>query len=83
MNRKLTLRINETVIEQAKIYASNRKTSLSKLVENYLRDLTDQKDSNTKMSPLVKSISGVLDLPDDYDHKKNYKKFLRVKYSGS
>lgn len=83
MKKKLTLRIDESVIELAKIYACNRKTSLSNLVENYLRDLTNQKDRNSKMSPLVKSISGVLDLPNDYDHERNYRKFLREKYSGS
>ena len=35
MNVKLTLRINENLIKKAKIYAAERKKSLSTLAANY------------------------------------------------
>ena len=36
MNTKLTLNIDQSVIEEAKFYAKNNSVSLSKLIENYL-----------------------------------------------
>ena len=36
MDTKLTLRLNDNVIERAKIYARNHKISLSKMIESYL-----------------------------------------------
>jgi len=69
METKLTLRLNESVIERAKIYAKSQKISLSKMIESYLDSLTREKDSNDKTSitPLVKSLSGVINLPSDFD----------------
>ncbi|MEM1121872.1 MAG: DUF6364 family protein, partial [Bacteroidota bacterium] len=36
MDKKLTLSLNESVIENAKIFAKKNKISLSKLIESYL-----------------------------------------------
>ena len=36
MDKKLTLSLNERVIEKAKVYAQNHKISLSRLIESYL-----------------------------------------------
>ena len=36
MNIKLTLKLEQDIIEKAKGYAKSRSTSLSKIVENYL-----------------------------------------------
>ncbi len=62
MDRKLTLNINEDVIESAKIYAKSNSISLSKLVESYLSILTEKKTEKVEVTPLVKSLSGVIDL---------------------
>jgi hypothetical protein len=83
MNAKLTLKLNEEVIEQAKEYAKSNQTSLSVLVENYLQKLTTGakgKKQKRKVTPLVKSLSGIIDLPADYDHKKDYSDYLTNKY---
>jgi hypothetical protein len=34
-----------------------------------------------EVGPVVKSISGVMELPEDYDAQKEYKKHLIKKYS--
>jgi hypothetical protein len=60
MDAKLTLKLDETVIESAKEYAESNKRSLSKLVENYFRNLTAKNIPPRKHSPLVESISGVI-----------------------
>ncbi|MGD8781605.1 MAG: DUF6364 family protein [Ignavibacteria bacterium] len=83
MDTKLTLRLNDNVIERAKIYARNHKISLSKMIESYLDSITkQQKEEEKKISitPLVESLSGVIDLPADFDYKKEYRDYLEKKY---
>ena len=82
METKLTLRLNDRVIERAKIYARIQKISLSKMIESYLDSLTREKDNDSKIliTPLVESLSGVIDLPSDFDYKKEYGEYLTKKY---
>ncbi len=79
MDTKLTLKLSHTVIEKAKTYAKKENTSLSQLIESYLGLLVEPENSQ-EITPLVKSISGVIDLPKNFDHKKDYKKHLLNKY---
>jgi len=82
METKLTLRLNENVIERAKIYAKSQRISLSKMIESYLDSLTREKDTgnNKSITPLVESLSGVINLPPDFDYKKEYADYLTEKY---
>jgi dsDNA-specific endonuclease/ATPase MutS2 len=80
MDTKLTLKLDQDVIEKAKDYAKSKKTSLSALIENYLQKLTEDKKDKRKITPLVKSLSGVIDLPLDYNHKNDYADYLINKY---
>lgn len=73
MDTKLTLKLDQEIIEKAKKYASGKKLSLSRLIENYLYALTsDQSNGNNEIeiSPFVKSLSTKLDIPADFDYKK-------------
>ena len=81
MDTKLTLKLQQTIIERAKDYAKAHNTSLSKLIENYLNRVTqDTKGDKEKITPLVKSLSGIIKLPKGHDHKKDYADFLTGKY---
>jgi hypothetical protein len=84
MNTKLTLRLDENVIERAKEYAQSQQISLSKLVENYLDSLTSKSPKpsyDIEITPLVKSLMGIAGpLPDDYDNKKEYRDYIGKKY---
>jgi len=82
MDTKLTLRLNDQVIERAKEYARNHKVSLSKMIESYLDSVTKQNELENKntVTPLVESLSGVIDLPADFDYKKDYRNYLEEKY---
>lgn len=80
MDTKLTLKLKQSVIEKAKEHAKNQRTSLSRLIENYLLNITNEKESSDKITPLVKSLSGIIDLPKDFDPKKGYADFLTDKY---
>jgi len=80
MDTKLTLKLNEDIIEKAKEYAKAKKTSLSDLIENYLQKLTTDKKNNNTITPLVKSLSGVISLSKNYNDKKEYTNYLTNKY---
>ena len=82
MDNKLTLKLDNQVIEKAKIYARKKNTSLSKLIEGYLHFLTSSESSSTNdITPLVKSLSGVISLTKDYDYRKDRTDYLIKKYS--
>jgi hypothetical protein len=80
MNSKLTLKLNETVINRAKQYAKENNISLSKMIESYLQAVTLNKRNDMKISPLVESLTGVIELEKD-DYRKDYTDFLSQKYS--
>jgi hypothetical protein len=80
MNTKLTLKLDSQIIDQAKIYAKAKNTSLSGLIENYLQKLTNPKKKKESVTPLVKSLSGVITLSSDKSDKKEYADFLTKKY---
>lgn len=82
MDHKLTLKLDNQVIEKAKTYARKKNTSLSKLIEAYLQFLTSGNKSDSEgITPLVKSLSGVLGAAKLPDYEKAYKKHLNKKYS--
>lgn len=81
MDTKLTLSLDKQIIEAAKKYAKKRNTSLSNLIENYLVNVTKtSKNAEEEISPLVKSLSGVLKLDKKQDYRKQYSDFLANKY---
>lgn len=81
MDAKLTLKLDKDIIENAKRYASNKKLSLSRIIENYLQSLTDGSNvDDFEISPFVKSISTGKSVPMDIELKKEYKEFLNEKY---
>jgi hypothetical protein len=80
MDTKLTLKLDKETINRAKDYAESKKISLSKLIESYLQLLTNESSSKDKISPLVESLSGVIELPKKYDDKDDYANYLTEKY---
>ena len=81
MNTKLTLTIEQAVIEKAKKYAKDKERSLSNLIENYLMALTKESDINEiELTPIVKSLKGSFTAPKDFDYKKELINRLSKKY---
>jgi hypothetical protein len=81
MNTKLTLTIEQTIIEQAKKYANGTGRSLSDIVENYLKALTREDDvESIALTPIVKSLKGSFKTPESSDCKKELAKRLTEKY---
>ena len=80
METKLTLRLRKSVIERAKEYARDHRISLSKMIETYLESVTSTKNKEVEITPLVESLSGVIELDKDFDYKKEYADHLTEKY---
>jgi len=83
MDSKLTLKLDENVIERAKKYAAEKKLSLSRLIENYLDALTNDELNNLEISPFVESIANGKQLPTEVDKdrlKDDYIDYLDKKY---
>jgi hypothetical protein len=82
MDHKLTLKLDDQVIEKAKQYARQKNTSLSKLIEAYLEYLTTtSKKESEEITPLVKSLSGIVNSSKKTDYKKEYKNHILNKYA--
>ena len=77
MQTKLTLRLEDSLIQQAKIFAKQHDKSLSQVVANYFQILT-QHSKMPVISPITKSLIGVLDASKI--DEKEYKKHLEEKY---
>lgn len=72
MDTKLTLKLDQRIIERAKVYAAEKKVSLSRLIESYLNALTSDngKEDDIEISSFVKSLSSKTNVPVDMDYKK-------------
>ena len=80
MTTKLTLTIEDSVISIAKKYAKQKGKSLSDIVENYLMSLTSKENKEKNISPRILKLMGVINLPQDFDYKKELAKGLSKKY---
>jgi len=78
METKLTLKMDKAVIQLAKIYAERNHRSLSRLVEDYFKNLSLEDQRMAEISPLVKELSGVIS-PSDID-EEDYLTYLEKKY---
>ncbi len=81
MNTKLTLTIEQSLIEKAKKYAKGKGRSLSDIVENYLKVII--KEENLKVidsTPIATSLRGSFKAPKDFDYIKELSKGLSKKY---
>lgn len=84
MQTKLTLRLDEDLIEDAKIYAARHGRSLSQLVADYFAALAGRKPNDTepadvRPSPLTDSLVGLL-RRDDTCGPDAYLDHLRTKH---
>lgn len=81
MNTKLTLTIEQSLIEKAKKYAKGKGRSLSDIVENYLKVIVKEDNSNViDSTPITSALRGAFKAPKDFDYKKELLKELSKKY---
>lgn len=75
MSTKLTLTVDQNVIESAKEYARKNRRSLSNIIEEYLKSLTQNTTTKKKpkLSKLVRELKGSVKDPAP---NKSYKEIL-------
>ena len=60
MEAKLTLKLDKDAIDLAKQYAKKHKSSLSRMVEIYFKNISSEHNSTMKHSSVVESLTGIL-----------------------
>lgn len=81
MNTKLTLTIEQALIEKAKEYAKGKGRSLSDIVENFFKAILKEEGIvKTELTPITDSLRGSFKAPKDFDYKKELTKALTEKY---
>jgi len=83
MNTKLTLSIEQHVIESAKEYAKRQGRSLSNIVEEYLKSVSKNTaiEKVETFHPLVEELCGSVKIPDDKSYDEILGEALLEKYS--
>ncbi len=79
MTTKLTLTLDNKVIDSAKIYAKKSGKSLSNIVENYLQSISS-KEEKEEISPKIQKLMGSVKLPKNFDYKKELAGAISKKY---
>jgi len=77
MRTKLTLRIDEELIERAKLYARQSGKSVSQLVSGYFQTLPQPERTRPRpLTPIVESLRGVLAGSglDEEDYRRHLKR---------
>jgi hypothetical protein len=77
---KLTLSVEEDVVEQAKRLAEASKTSVSAMFTQFVRSAAVQPGRHIKIGPLTRQLSGIIELPPDKDYKELLTDALEDKY---
>lgn len=82
-SKKLTLSMEPEIVNRAKQYAKKRQISLSKLIQDYLDEVSRNKpEAEDNISADVLSITGILKdkFPNDVDLKEIRYQYLKEKY---
>jgi hypothetical protein len=78
MNTKLTLSLDKNIINEAKKYAKIRHKSISKIIENYLKNVAiNIEDEN--LTPIVNELAGSIKNINT-NFKEDYADYLTKKY---
>lgn len=83
MNTKLTLSIDKNVITRAKNYARHKNKSLSQIIEDYLRSISNSEKNSPMLDeipPVTQSLSGILKGMPEIDFKNEISDYVMRKH---
>jgi hypothetical protein len=83
MYKKLTLNIDQKVIEDAKKYAKIQKRSVSNLVEEYLSSVSSSINNDVRyneLGPITKELVGIIKINEHANYKNILTDALTEKY---
>ena len=77
---KLTLSIDETIVERAKEIARANGTSVSAMFSQFVKSMDSPLPKDFKIGPLTRKATGIVKLPPDKDYKELLSDALAEKY---
>ena len=80
MTTKLTLSVNPDAISRIKRHAASRRTSVSRLFETYVYEITDDTEGNST-TPVLDRLRGLLSGAEIVDPKAEHRSHLAEKHS--
>jgi hypothetical protein len=80
MKTRISLTIDEAVIQKAKSYAKQTGQSVSGLIQKYLETLTEEHWEPKNRSPKLLKLVGAVKLPIDFDEKKELDIYFESKH---
>lgn len=79
MLTKLTLRMDDSLIESAKEYATQNGKSVSRIVADLFEIIKNEKmDQKEELTPTIRSLKGIL--KGKQVDERDYRKYLEEKY---
>ncbi len=80
MTTKLNLTIDEKTAKKIKVYAAKKKTSVSKIAEEYFKRLTENQQKKNSSKSFVERAAGIIKDVEITDIDKARDKYLKEKY---
>lgn len=82
MTKAITLNLDAVLVEKLERYAQGTGEPLEKIVGDQLTRLVGDGEApyGIEISPRIRRMSGVLNLPDDFDYKKELTDILIEKH---
>jgi hypothetical protein len=77
---KLTLSVEEEIVEQAKRLAEANRTSVSAMFSRFIQSMANPRADQIKIGPVTRKLSGILQLPPEKDYKELLAEALEDKY---
>ena len=86
MTTKLTLSINKEVIKNAKLFSKKNGVSISRMVENFLKQSVNTHPEKTvankdDLPPFLKKMHGAVKTNDKREYREVYRDYIREKYA--
>ena len=78
MRTKLTLRLEQELIERAKKIAQRRGKSISRMVADYFQTLESVETDDRELAPLTRSLRGIL--REAHVDEEDYRRHLEEKH---
>jgi hypothetical protein len=77
---KLTLSVEEAVVEKAKRMAKSNKTSVSAMFSHFVESAAASRGQPPKIGPLTRKLTGIVRLPPGKDDRELIEEALMDKY---
>lgn len=81
MTTKLTIDLDQNLLQSLQKYAQEHQLHLSELIEKQLRSLVKKEAAEVQITPLVQSLTGVLPEEDNQTIQKDFSDYLNKKYT--